>query len=44
MSYSSIQDDNDIISGYTLKNKIGFAPELSQGKKYLITKKLNLQY
>ena len=38
MSYSSIQDDNDIISGYTLKNKIGFAPELSQGKKYLITK------
>ena len=31
MSYSSIQDDNDIISRYSVKNKIEFAPELSQG-------------
>ena len=38
MSYSSIQDDNDIISGYSVKNKIEFAPELSQGKRYLTTK------
>jgi hypothetical protein len=38
MSYSSIQDDNDIISGYSIQNKIEFAPELSQGKRYLTTK------
>jgi hypothetical protein len=38
MSYSSIQDDNNIISGYSIQNKIDFAPELSQGKKYLTTK------
>ena len=38
MSYSSIQDDNDIVYNYSSKNNIGFAPELSQGKKYLVTK------
>ena len=38
MNYSSIQDDNDIISGYSIQNKIEFAPELSQGKRYLTTK------
>ena len=32
MSYSSIQDDNDIISQYSIQNKIEFAPELSQKK------------
>ena len=38
MSYSSIQDDNDIVNNYSSKNKIGYAPELSQGKTYLISK------
>ena len=38
MSYSSIQDDNDIVYNYSSKNKIQFGPELSQGKTYLISK------
>ena len=38
MKYSSIQDDNDKIYRHSSKNNIRFAPELNQGKKYLITK------
>jgi hypothetical protein len=38
MSFSSIQDDNEIINNYSSKNKISFGVELTQGKKYLITK------
>ena len=38
MSFSSIQDDNRILNNFSSKNKIRFAPELSQGKTYLISK------
>ena len=38
MSYRPIQDDGQILSNTISKNKITFAPELSQGRKFLKSK------
>lgn len=38
MSFKPIQDDSEILSQLMSKNKINYAPELSQGKTYLKSK------
>ena len=38
MSFNTIQDDSNLLNKQITKNKIGFAPELKQGRTYLNSK------